>query len=60
MENNNNSQINLDEAIKWFANYKSYFYLTDDDVQDCLIKFHKYYKDNMGQWNCRIVIQNAY
>lgn len=60
MENNNNSQININEAIAWFKNYKSYFYLTDDDVQDCLIKFFKYYKSNMGAnvgSYCKMLVQ---
>ena len=60
MKNNDNSQINLDEAIKWFANYKAYFYLSDDDVQDCLIKFHKYYRPNMGAnvgSYCKMLVQ---
>ena len=46
MRKANNNDIN--EAYKWLTNYKVYWQLDDDDIQNIIIRFSRYY-DNRSK-----------
>lgn len=43
-----NTETEIDKAIKFLNNYKSYFQLDEDDIQELLITFYKGYNSESG------------
>ena len=48
MEESKENRDYLQEAMDFIERYKSYLQLDEDDIQEVLIKFHKYYDPTKG------------